>query len=109
MSDPKWTPGPWQAGLDPNERAWNVYGADDSEYADAGDLHIVASYCTEANARLIAAAPRMYQALELCAENMKAVLRALRGEDMADAETYLAEVIGIARGAQAEARGEEGA
>lgn len=59
----KHTPGPWEVGKDMVDGAWDVFGPDDSEYAEYGDLVAVAGYMTKANARLIAAAPEMLTTL----------------------------------------------
>lgn len=63
------TPGPWTAEESGNRQAdgqvpWAVYAPDDSEYASPGELQCVATYLTQANARLIAAAPALLAACE---------------------------------------------
>lgn len=67
MSKPKHTPGPWSAepgqSLADGSNAFDVMAPDPSEHASPGDLMVVASYLTPANARLIAAAPDLLAAL----------------------------------------------
>lgn len=66
MSDTKHTPGPWETsaiGHSKDSIQWDVYGP------DAGDMIADLSNLpnAEANARLIAAAPQLYEALQrLC-------------------------------------------
>lgn len=62
MRDPKWTPGPWKQSL-PDDTA--IYGADGWPVCETGvnqgyDEHFER---IEADARLIAAAPDLYEAL----------------------------------------------
>ncbi len=61
MTDSNHTPGPWRAGQDGNMR---VYGPDNSQEHSG----LIASvYKGRANARLIAAAPELLEALEAVA------------------------------------------
>lgn len=57
-------PGKWWIEPDMTKCVgWNVFGRLPGEYADQDELVIVASFCTEPNAALIAAAPDLYDAL----------------------------------------------
>ena len=60
------TPGPWEFG-DPDVHGRKVYGPVVDDYADPGELAVIAEGMTEPNARLIAAAPEMLEALRLLA------------------------------------------
>jgi len=60
----KHTPGPWKISHDMPSKSYEIYANDLSEHADEGDQLHIAEYITEANARLIAAAPDMLEALE---------------------------------------------
>jgi hypothetical protein len=69
MSEPKWTPGPWEV-VEPTAidyRAPLVYGADRQSLVagaeSGGPIRAVSASEARANARLIAAAPELYQAL----------------------------------------------
>ena len=58
------TPGPWEVG-DPDVHGRKVYGPVVDDYADPGELAVIAEGMTEPNARLIAAAPEMLEVLRL--------------------------------------------
>lgn len=85
----KHTPGPWRASA-PGEGdtlGWCVYADDNSEYADADGLMIVADNLTPANAAFIVEACSTHD--ELTVEN-KAMIEAAVGlaaqrDDLADA------------------------
>ena len=66
MSEPKWTPGPWNA-IDCGT-GWVVgpREADSDDYIADVHLHThgISDESAEANANLIAAAPELYEALE---------------------------------------------
>jgi hypothetical protein len=74
------TPGPWSAerSADASGKAFDVLAADNSEYADEGDLTIIAGYCTEANAKLIADAPMLAEQNE----KMLAMLKRLYDKNL---------------------------
>jgi hypothetical protein len=58
------TPRPWEAEINATtDGGWSVYAPDRSEYAAEGDLVVLADYVTEADARLIAAAPDLLSLL----------------------------------------------
>jgi hypothetical protein len=65
MNEPKWTPGPWKVQRSRNQQNWEIRGPEDcieatiyiSSIASEEDLCI-----TEANARLVAAAPTLFAA-----------------------------------------------
>ena len=77
MSDTKWTPGPWRyqsARGSKQERCyWDIYGkAEEFEYRgsvcevfDAAKIDGISEIEALANARLISAAPELYEALQL--------------------------------------------
>ena len=65
MTKAEHTPGPWEVIPNDDARSWDVWGP---------DLSIEAPICdvlSEANARFIAAAPDMLEALELCIKEFK--------------------------------------
>lgn len=68
MTEPKWTPGPWFAGQQPCQVAhgqWEVgLSTGISSGARNGDYMLLSGCCREADARLIAAAPDMAEALK---------------------------------------------
>lgn len=85
------TPGPWEAkGEDHSERGWCVI--------DATGM-LVARRLTEANARLIAAAPDMLEALKAAEEWMTREVAETR-------RMTLPPALGIARAAIAKAEGD---
>lgn len=57
------TPGPWRPSK--LTKSWGVYDADGTSVAKVGDAFGVAAERREADARLIAAAPALLEALEL--------------------------------------------
>jgi hypothetical protein len=76
MSNVKFTPGPWEFDVEihwvnqPGEQevhgAWDVYPVDDCDHIIATVNHVYPDRNTcRYNARLIAAAPEMYEALKL--------------------------------------------
>jgi hypothetical protein len=99
MSDTPWTPGPWdQIGKEMVQREYVVWR---SNYNDATDTRVIATGIeSEADARLIAAAPEMAEILfyfvasaddeavsdlaqatyENCVEQSRALLARIRGE-----------------------------
>jgi len=101
----KHTPGPWKAQLRDGyggqwevERQWEVVATGETErwIADADSL----TGCDEANARLIAAAPELLEALQEIAECGSASM-------VANVWVELARVQNIARAAIAKATGED--
>jgi hypothetical protein len=62
------TPGPWRIEQEPDVSSarlgipagYMVMGKDAAEDAEPDDQRVIASYCLEADARLIAAAPDLY-------------------------------------------------
>ena len=72
------TPGPWRARQD--GYGWDVVATDPEEHAEAGDLYsVTGGTMPEPDARLIAAAPEMLEALELFERVFCAWATALRG------------------------------
>lgn len=64
----KWTPGPWEIGLHyMSIVADGKTGHDDPESVKAYNGHLVCESVNPMNAHLIAAAPDLYEALEICA------------------------------------------
>ncbi len=65
MSETKWTPGKWVAIPDPNACAFDDYcvGVAGGERVDE------IAVCSERNARLIAAAPELYEALKMVSDS----------------------------------------
>lgn len=84
MSEPKWTAGPWHAAV--SMRDADIVGpkGEDIGYVNSSDgADEPTSYPHEANARLIAAAPELYDALQEAIDLIKGMLigaRLLRGE-----------------------------
>ena len=85
MSEPNFTPGPWEFDVElrwvnqPGEQevhgAWNVYPVDDCDHIIATVNHVYPDRNTcRCNARLLAAAPDLYAALEECAESLELAL-----------------------------------
>jgi hypothetical protein len=96
------TPGKWQAALsDPREPEgeWEVFV--ESEDDDAPPVFI-AEFLTPANARLIAAAPDLLDALRIVTGWLEGAADALAGEDEQDDEDCR-EVVAMARAALAKA------
>lgn len=81
MSANKWPPGPWQQGMSSGHNANIIYTGNDESIATVYGIPIhaqVSSVQDEerwqegmANARLIAAAPDLAEALEACIEHME--------------------------------------
>lgn len=92
MNKPKFTPGPWRAGL-------SIYKSQAIVVADKGgqiaDVFAYEEEQAKANAALIAAAPEMYEALADIAENC-----GNRGcsETCAEADCKICEILKKARG-----------
>lgn len=93
MSEPKFTPGPWY--VKPREEIKSMYGSSytrttilDSQDGGYSPRHVIAQIAhgngqEEANARLIAAAPEMYELLD----RIKGMLEFCKLENSIDAET----------------------
>ena len=105
MSEAKFTPGPWEFDVEihwvnqPGEQevhgAWDVYPVDDGDHIIATVNHVYPDRNTcRYNARLIAAAPAMYEALHRAVTEME-----FWSKGHSDAE------IAIARAALAQAEG----
>jgi hypothetical protein len=83
------TPGPWETGRG-TIHGFTVYGPDVSEHAGPDELAVICEGATEANARLIAAAPELPEAArraepaigtpcaEPCAHHGCSIARSLR-------------------------------
>lgn len=74
MSDPKFTPGPWHVG-DTNRANQQVFDADSWNVASCTIPNRPRGEA-EANARLMAAAPDLYEALQECADSLADDLKA---------------------------------
>jgi hypothetical protein len=107
MSETPWTPGPWWVGR--NERSvvcnteipeWHT--ADSVEYYGG---HLVAESMAPANARLIAAAPELAEALEKLLRKVDQFIEMPDGMSAA-AGRALDEATDAARAALAKAKGE---
>ena len=72
MSAPKWTPGPWGVGV-PNDKTYADIGIHSSEWVIADMCKDVCKLTVNqrANARLIAAAPDLYEALVLAEDRIE--------------------------------------
>lgn len=90
MSEPKWTPGPWNA----TEIPYGFWIEAEKEWIATVHLQ---DESTNATARLIAAAPELYEALERCAA-------VCAGQDMT--KNGLIDALEAARAALAKVRGE---
>ena len=123
MSQVSFTPGPWQV-KHPEHHPWeviaNIDGPDDGRFhydsicdCDQDSKSKLDSEETKANARLIAAAPEMYEALEATAEALAVSLGRLgvcgegdAKDHRADAESFGgSRALGLARTALAKADG----
>ena len=101
MSDEKHTPPPWHVSKHTDSRAALIYGADDFEIARACYPN------RDANAHLIAASPRLYEALLKCqAVIMASQYRPGPGEPPVLRDGVVDEALQMARTALAAARGE---
>lgn len=59
----KFTPGPWETDKG-SVHGWTVYGPAVDEYADPGELAVIAEGMREGDAHLIAAAPDLLLAVK---------------------------------------------
>jgi hypothetical protein len=75
MSEPRWTPGPWTA------HAFLVMAGYDRITHTGGNLPPPRAHESQANARLIAAAPELYEALEAAEHHLKETLAGPRWID----------------------------
>lgn len=99
MSEVKHTPGPWHVGVrQPNSDKF-VYGADGEEVANCDRLTNFPDV-NLANARLVAAAPDLLEALEAC----ESLLSAKAGKDP---RVWRSVPMTLARSAIAKAKGEK--
>jgi hypothetical protein len=64
MTEPKWTPGPWLAAMIGSDSGWFVESINPQERYHYRVCHCGTQPCSEADARLISAAPEMYEALK---------------------------------------------
>ncbi len=108
MSEPKFTPGPWY--VKPREEIKSMYGSSytrttilDSQDGGYSPRHVIAQIARgngkeEANARLIAAAPEMYEFLNSLTSFGGEILLATLGEEgtkiYKEAVSIIAKVIG---------------
>lgn len=104
MSDTKHTPGPWKYSADFSENGdrytdFSIYAGDMNVIGACGSCGLP-TICSEANARLIAAAPELLEALS----SLTAVL-GLKPKELS--LQALQEAYDIARAAIAKAQGEQ--
>lgn len=114
MSTPKHTPGPWVFhGPGSGDKALPITGAH-REYVGSDGLICEVYYDDvttegaaeqEANARLIAAAPDVLEALQECAVTLQSITDSFNGEDMIDLGTDGVVALNRARAAIARATG----
>lgn len=93
MNAPKHTPGPWRVerqNSSPTTGEWMIAGAKPGYLAEVRDC---GSGCAKANARLIAAAPELLEALEM-------VMRRGRIDDSEEAMNQVAAAITKAKEAE---------
>ena len=93
MSVPKHTPGPWRVERQNGSSTtseWIIAGAKPGYLAEVGDC---GSGCAKANARLIAAAPELLEALEMA-------MRRGRIDDSEEAMNQVAAAIAKAKESQ---------
>jgi hypothetical protein len=97
MTDKKWTPGPWGliSDADDDWGLWSVHNA-------KNPLDHVCDVADYPNARLIAAAPDLYDALEVAEESIVAFAEGVGVYGYSGASDVLVQV----RAAMAKARGE---
>lgn len=105
MTDTPWTPGPWQVDnahhrpqITQSNNGWSGYNIAHI-YAFAGPELPDRSSRTDANARLIAAAPEMAEALQMLHDNIAEYARinnlgGLDNQDMRNARAILARIKG---------------
>lgn len=101
MSGPKWTPGPWHATW--NGTCWQLDASPDAV--------ATTQFCyapeTEANARLIAAAPELYAALDDAEVDLDLLRQAVAASDPTrELLLRISDMRGRIAAAMAKARGE---
>ena len=103
MSETKHTPGPWRYNIETGYRKIDVVTAENANLI--AELPFSGSMAPEANARLIAAAPDMLEALEAVIGSHEALV--IKDKPLPDArfETVSTEAIAAARAALAKAEG----
>ena len=97
----KHTPGPWYADKIEDRNAYNVFphGATSALLTVAGPVHDGAhayALAAEANARLIAAAPELLEALRGLLSNCCEILGEKRTAEMENAHAVIAKALGAA-------------
>jgi hypothetical protein len=95
MSETKWKPGPWESQ---HTAGHDAHGHTAVYATDGRDVALV--YDGDANARLIAAAPELYSALEYCFDRLEVL------EDADEATALDLGALRAAREALTKARGE---
>ena len=108
MGDSQHTPGPWKVtDMHPEEGCRSIRGP---KFEYVAEVCVVTTMhgdnsdeVREANARLIAAAPALLEALERIGECLSPCVAAFDGEDMADVATEVSCALGITRAALAAA------
>lgn len=99
MSEVKFTPGQWSFSMDGDSNYARIYPHDLGRVDKVKGGDMLAGYCGEHNAHLIAAAPDMYEALNICLGWLTGGLDGDWGDNFGP--------IAVTRAALAKARGEQ--
>ncbi len=97
MTNTQHTPGPWEISADKYANFKNaVFGPDELKVADCGSSRLTGE--VEANARLIAAAPELLEALERAADELKRAQNSNGSQWLVDEEAKARAAIAKAKG-----------